>query len=271
MPRPALPALFLALALTPAHAETCRFTGTTTQDGHLTIQTDAHEANGLTTLDVTLEFTIHAWMVDYRYLAQEITTWRGAALQSIALNQRSLADGDIKRQQWDLFTRNGPTLEAARVQAKYLDDFRKLHPAFVPHWSPATFGTPWLSDYPRANPVRRPDLDLPAAATPPLAFAFYWSRFLPPAGRSVSLILPSLKQNKTVPLALGPATQGEGWLRWSTPLRHPALTSSPASIAAAWVSPDHYLLQLAVDIHTDWASGQATIRTDGCRGIQITP
>ena len=266
--------LLLALALLPcvARAETCRFTGTTSQDGHLSVQATTTQADGLTTVGVTLEFTIHAWMTDYRYLGQEITTWRGPELQSLAVNQRSLADGDIKRQQWDVFTRNGPRLDAYRVQSKYLVDFRQHHPGFVSHWPPASFGQPWLDDYRRATPERRPDLDLPAAgARTPLAFAFYWSRFLPQDGTRVALVLPSFKQNKVSILDLAPATPGDGWLRWSTELHHPGLETSPASLAAAWVSPDHYLLQLGFDIHTSWVSGRALLRAEGCQGIQIRP
>lgn len=266
--------LLVALALLPglARAETCRFTGSTSQDGRLTVQTTTTQADRLTTVGVTVEFTIHAWMTDYRYLGQEITTWRGTELQSIAVNQRSLADGDIKRQQWDVFTRTGSRLEAYRVQAKYLADFRQRHAGFAAHWSPATFGQPWLNDYRQANAERRPDLDLPAAGVrTPLAFAFYWSRFLPQDGTRVSLVLPSLKQNKTTGLQLAPATSGDGWLRWSTELRHPGLETSPASLAAAWVSPGHYLLQLGVDLHTSWTAGRAMLRAEGCQGVQITP
>ena len=262
----------LVLAPAVAGAETCRFAGTTSQNGHLAVQTTTAQAAGLTTVGVTVEFTIHAWMTDYRYLGQEITTWRGTELQSIALNQRSLADGDIKRQQWDVFTRAGPRLDAYRVQAKHLADFRQRHPGFVAHWPPANFAQPWLDDYRRAGAERRPDLDLPAAgARTPLAFAFYWSRFLPPAGTRVAVVLPSFKQNKVTTLDLAAAVQGEGWLRWSTELHHPSLEASPASLAAAWVSPDHYLLQLGVDLHTSWASGRAMLRAEGCEGIQIMP
>ena len=217
--------LLLALALIPclARAETCRFSGTTSHDGHLSVRADTDRTDGLTTVNVTVDFTVHAWMTDYRYLGQEITVWRGPDLQSIAANQRSLADGDVKRQQWDVFTRAGRRLDAYRVQSKYLADFRQHHPGFVGHWSPATFGQPWLADYPRAGAERRPDLDLPAAgARTPLAFAFYWSRFLPQAGDRATLILPSFKQNKTADLHLGPATPGDGWSRWSTELHHPS-------------------------------------------------
>ena len=269
-----MPRLLLAVALLPciAQAETCRFTGTTTQDGRLSVQATTTQADGVATIAVTLEFTIHAFMTDYRYLGQEITNWRGSELQSAAINQRYLAGGGITRQQWDLFTRNGPRLEAYRIQAKYLADFRQRHPGFVQHWSPASFGQPWLDDYRRGSPERRPDLDLPAGGVrTPLAFAFYWSRFLPQAGARVALVLPSFKQNKTTDLQLGPSTPGDGWFRWSTELHHPSLETSPASLAAAWVSPEHYLLQLGLDIHTSWASGRAMLRADGCQGIQISP
>ena len=222
--------LLLALALLPciARAETCRFTGTTSQNGHLSVQATTTQADGLTTVGVTLEFTIHAWMTDYRYLGQEITTWRGPELQSLAVNQRSLADGDIKRQQWDVFTRNGPHLDAFRVQSKYLTDFRQHHPGFVAHWPPATFGQPWLDDYRRATPERRPDLDLPAAgARTPLAFAFFWSRFLPQAGARIALVLPSFKQNKVSTLELAPRHAG----RWLAPLVDRVASPRPGNLA----------------------------------------
>ena len=267
----------LLLVSLSAHAETCRFSGTTSHNGRLAVRADTTQVDDLLTLDITVEFTIHAWMTDYRYLSQEITTWsvgsgRSPALQSVAVNQRSLADGNVKRQQWDVFTRNGPQLEGRRVQAKYLADFQQHHPGFAPHWPPASFGQPWLADFRHAGAERRPDLDLPAAGVnTPLAFAFYWSRFLPSGGGPLSIILPGFKRNQQFWLSLGPATAGDGWQRWSTPLQHPALETRPASLAVAWVSPAHYLLQLGFDIHTVWAAGQALLRTDGCQGVQISP
>ncbi len=101
-------------------------------------------------------------MTDDRYLGQEITTWsvgegRSAAPRWVAINRRSLADCNVKRQQWDAFTCNGSLLEGYRGQAKYLADFR------------------------RAGAGRRPDLDLLAASVQiALAFAFHWSRSLSP-------------------------------------------------------------------------------------------
>ena len=145
-----------------ARAEICRFIGRTSHDGRLSIPADATQVDDLLTIDITIEFTVHAWMTDDRYLGQEITTWsvgegRSAAPRWVAINPHSLADCNVKRQQWDAFTCNSSLLEGYRVQAKYLADFR------------------------RAGAGRRPDLDLPAVSVQiALAFAFHWSRSLSP-------------------------------------------------------------------------------------------
>ena len=97
------------------------------------------------------------------------------------MNSRYLIGNHIVRQQWDYFQRGADGLQAYRVQAKTLADFRRRHPGFIQHWDPATFGQPWLDDYPAVSPERRIDLDLkgaplPSALRPPLAMAFYWVR-----------------------------------------------------------------------------------------------
>lgn len=273
-----VPLVLANLLAGAAQAETCRFVGTTSHDGHLTARSEVSQANGLTTVDVTLDFMISAWVSDYRYLGQEISTWRGADLVSLAVNQRSFSGGAVVRQQWDVFTRRGDTLEASRVQAKRLAEFRQHHPGFARHWPAADFAQDWLADYPRAAPERRPDLDLPAiGAKTPFALAFYWSRFLPPGGTAVTVVLPGFKQNKVMRLAFGPATpgdvwqRGDAWQRWAAPLHHPGLDESPPSLAAAWVSPDNYLLQLGMEVDTAWAAGRAMLHRDGCTGVQIKP
>lgn len=225
-------------------------------------------------MDVTVAFGIATWLAELRYLGEEISAWRGGELQSLAVNQRTIVDGRIKRQQWDVFARNRLRLEAYRVQAKRLADFRRRHPGFVQHWAPASFGQPWLQDYRAAAPERRPDLDLPAAdarTRSPLALAFYWSRFLPPGGGDTPVVLPGFKRDAQTELRFSPAVPGAGWLRWSAPMRHPGLESAPASLAAAWVSPQNYLLQLGFEVHAPLASGQALIRAEGCQGVQIRP
>jgi len=268
-------ALFAAAALLPgiAQAETCRFVGETTRGGTLSAATRTSEADGVLTVDVTIEFAISALLSDVRYYGEEISVWRGGVLQSIGVNQRTLVDGSVKRQQWDVFRRAGVRMEAFRVQAKRLAEFQQHHPSFVSHWAVSSFGQPWLQDYRAAPPERRPDLDLPAtgAVRTPLALAFYWSRFLPPEGGAATVILPGFKRDMTAALRFGPATSGDGWRLWSSPLVHPGLERTPASLAAAWVSPQEYLLQLGFDVHTEWASGRAILHTEGCKGVQIRP
>ncbi len=247
--------------------------GDTTHGGKLSVTTETSQTDGLLTIDVTLAFTISALMSDVAYYSEEISTWRGTTLQTVAVNQRTLIDGAVKRQQWDVFRRSGTKMEAFRVQAKRLPEFREHHPGFVSHWPVSSFAQPWLQDYRAAPPERRPDLDLPATGSirPPLAEAFYWSRFLPPAGGAATLVLPGFKHDMTTDLRFGPATPGNGWLLWSAPLVHPGLERSPPSLAAAWVSPQNYLLQLGFELHTTWASGRAILRTGGCKGIQLRP
>ncbi len=271
-----VPVATALLLLSPAlaRAEICRFAGNTSHDGRVAVRTETTEAGDTTTVDVQVSFAIDSWLGDVRYFGEEATSWRAGAVQSIAVNQRTVVDGSIKRQQWDVFLRNGDRLEAYRVQAKRLADFQARHPGFVRHWALSSFGQPWLSDYRAAPPERRPDLDLPASAAglrTPLSLAFYWSRFLRPGGGNADVVLPGFKRDKDTDIRFGPAVPGEGWLRWSAPMVHPGLESRPPSLAAAWVSPQGYLLQLGLEVHTTWASGQALIRAQGCQGVQIRP
>ena len=265
--------VFAALALAqPAAAEICRYAGTTSHAGQVAARTEVSQAGGALTVDVTVALTATtAWFFDLRYLMQEISIWRGGQLQSVAVNVRYGVDGRVRRQQWDVFVRGPGGLEARRVQAKTLAEFRRRHPGFVGHWAPAAFGQPWLQDYAGAAPERRPDLDLPAAAMPPglrppLALAFYWSRWLAPGGGAVPVVLPGFKQHARADLAVAAAVPGEGWRRWQAPLRHPALSAGPASTADAWVSADGHLLQLAFDVHAPQGSAQGVIRAQGCEG-----
>ena len=271
-------ALLLAAILTPVlgHAEVCRYAGTTSGGGQVAVTAEVGSSGEEITVDVTVSFRIDAWFSDYRYLGQEISTWRRGELQSLAVNQRNVVDGEAKKQQWDVFLRDAAGLRAFRVQAKRLADFQQRHPGFVRHWSPASFGQPWLQEFATARPERRPDLDLPRAALAsglrsPLALAFYWSRFLPGTGGAAPVFLPGFKRNARTEVAFGPAAAGEGWRRWQSQLQHPGLDRSPASIAAAWVSPDGYLLQMGFDVHAPLGSGQALVRAQGCQGVQIRP
>jgi hypothetical protein len=266
----------LLLWASSADAETCRYAGATSRGGRAEVIATVSRDGDALWVDVALSFRVSLWFSDVQVLWEEITNWRRGEVQLLAVNGRTIVDGEARRQQWDVFLRQGGALQAYRVQAKRLADFRQRHPGFVRHWAPASFGQPWLSDYMAAPPERRPDLDLAAAAAAPglrtpLALAFYWSRFLPVQGGATPVFLPGFKHNARTQIAFAVPAQGEGWRRWEAPLRHPELDSRPASSASAWVSADNYLLQLGIDVHTRWASGQAMIRAQGCQGVQLRP
>ena len=265
----------LVLALRPAAAEVCRFAGTSNHDGRLTAKTEVSLTGGVMTVDVTAAFEAYAWLSDFQYLTEEISTWRGGEMQGLAANYRTVVNGRIRRQQWDVWDRVGGALQARRVQATSLEAFRQAHPGFVRHWPLAGFGQDWLADYAGATPVRRQDLDvgpseLAPGLRPALALVFYWSRFLPPGGAQVPVLLPGFKHQARVSLAFGAATAGDGWQRWQAPLVDDRLSGAP-SAGAAWVSGDHHLLQLAFDLHAQGESGQVLIRTQGCQGVEVAP
>ena len=188
--------------------EICRFAGTTDYAGHVAITTDVTATDDVTRVDVvaTFEATTMLW-AHIRYLVEEVSTWRAGELESVAVNSRYLIGDHIVRQQWDDFQRGADGLQARRVQAKSLADFRLRHPGFVQHWDPTTFGQPWLDNYQSASPERRADLDLKGSPLPPglrspLAMAFYWVRWLPRGGQNVPVFLPGFKGERLVDLPI---------------------------------------------------------------------
>ena len=262
---PALPAA--------AATEVCRFAGTTQPDGQVAITARVDATGGVTKVDVAVTFEA-PWLFLFRirYLVEEISTWRAEEMQSVAVNTRYLVGDHIVRQQWDAFQRGQDGLQAQRVQAKTLADLSRRHPGFVGHWDPATFGSPWLQDYPAASPERRADLDLKASPVParlssPLAMAFYWIRWLPHGGGDVPVFLPGFKADKLVDIPVSPL----GGQERRASIRYPPLTKSPASIATAVTSPDGRLLQLAFDVHEPRGSASGVIHQEGCQGAPVRP
>ena len=251
-------------------SEICRFTGTTDYDGHVAATTNVTASNDITTVnvDVTFDATM-MYLFHIRYLVQEISTWRAAELESVALNTRYLVDDQIVRQQWDVFQRGPDGLQGRRVQAKTLGDFRQRHPGFVHHWDPVTFGQPWLQDFLSASSERRADLDLspplPPTLRSPLAMAFYWIRWLPRVGQEVSVFLPGFKKDRLAKLAITGHSSAAG-AEWFAPLRYPTLSDQPASAATALTSPDRRLLQLSFELHEPRGSARGSIRQEGCQG-----
>lgn len=257
-------------------AEVCRFTGTTDYDGHVAVTAAVGATGGVTRVDVVANFesTTTLWL-RLHYMVEEVSTWRAGELENVAVNIRYLIGGHIVRQQWDEFQRGHDGMLGQRVQAKNLGDFRRRHPGFVQHWDPATFGQPWLHDYPAASPERRADLDLKGASLPsrlrsPLAMAFYWVRWLPHDGQEVPVFLPGFKADRLVELPITAAPAPDGTL-WKTPLRYPALSKTPASTATAHISSDGHLLQLSFELHEPRGSARGVIDQAGCEGAPVAP
>lgn len=258
----------LAALLCPASgfaSEVCHYTGTTEYQGKVDVVTEVSTTGGSTRVDVAM--TLDAvWMKWFHvhYLLEEISSWRGGDLDSIAVNSRYILNKKIVRQQWDRFHREDGAMQAERVQAKTLDDFNRHHTAFVRHWDPATFAEPWGQDYQAANPERRADLDLAEKPLPPrlrspLALVFYW---LPRDQGDVTVFLPGFKKDKTTDVTFVPAASAEGPV-WRIPLRYTSF-SGPPSMATARLSSDGHLLQLAAEVHGWAGSARGQIELTGC-------
>ena len=263
--RVVLAAALLALAPAAEAAEVCTYTGAASHDARATVRTEASEAGGLLTLRVLVRVQAEPWWWSVNYLMEEISTWRGGELQSVALNTRYILDGRVRRQQWDVLARTPEGLQAQRVQSTSLPEFNRRHPRFAGHWDPARFGQSWLPDYPAAGPERRTDLDLPRAGMPPglrtpLALMFYWSRFLPPGNEVVPVFLPGWKRDARADEPVAAVAPG----RWRMTLRHPAVGAG--SWAEVAVSPDHRLLRLTFAVRARVGNGEGWVSLEGCAG-----
>lgn len=274
--------LFCVAAVLVSHAvwadETCHYSGATSYDGHVRVQTTATAANGGVTVAVAAEVKARSFgLIDWQYLYQEIGTWRAGELQSIGVNHRYSVIGSIRRQQWDLFNRTPAGMQGWRVQAKTLADFQTKHPGFVRHWSPASFGENWLPDYSAAPPERRPDLDLPHDAMPPglgtpLLLGFYLVRWAGDQERHVPVFLPGFKHNSRADIRVDPVgTEPGGVLHLHSSVHHPQLSEVKASTGDAWISADHHLVRETFDARTDNASAHGELHLDGCQGVPPVP
>src|SRR4051794_31130953 len=141
--------LLLAGRQYPLHAaEICEYLGEGNHDARIGVTTIAERRGGDETIRVLWRLSARALGIfRFEYWIEEISTWRGGRLLSVALNIRYVVNNRIKRQQWDVFARDGEGFAAWRVQAKRRDDLAAKHPGFAAHWDPAQFGRPWLGDY----------------------------------------------------------------------------------------------------------------------------
>lgn len=267
-------ALALAVALWAGCAsarEVCRYSGTTDYDGHVDVRSDIDTADGVTTVDVAVRFEATTWLwLHYHYLVEEISTWRGGEIQSVAVNNRALVGSHIVRQQWDVFQRGPAGLEGRRVQSKSLGEFRRKHPGFVQHWDPARFGDAWLQDYAGAGAERRPDLDVAVVAglRTPLALAFYWVLLMPGGRQEVPVFLPGFKADRRMELPVAAGPWGSG-MTFQATLRHPALSEKPASTVTAWALADHHLQQATFELHGPNGTARGLIHSEDCGGGQL--
>ena len=271
--------LILAIATqicgTAAAAEVCRFTGSTDYAGHLVVTSTVAAENGDTIVDVAAAFdSTSMFLFGVHYRLEEVSVWRGGQLENVAVNSRYLLGHRIVRQYWDEFRRAADGMQAERVAAKTLDDLRRLHPDFVQHWDPASFGLPWVREYPSAAPERRIDLDLhaplPPALRSPLALTFYWIRWLPHTGQDAPVFLPGFKANRLIEVPIAPTQAAEG-ISWRAVLHYPTLNEHQPSTASALVSPDGHLLRIAFELHTSYGSGRGDIALQGCDGPPVQP
>lgn len=262
--------LLLCGVLAPRYslaAETCRFAGTTDYAGQVTATATAAPAGDATRIDVAVTFdaTSPLWL-HMHYLVEETSLWRNGKLLDLALNTRYLFAGHVVRQQWDTFDRTPDGLLAHRIEGKRPAEFRGHFPRFADHWDLAAFGLPWLDDYAKAQPDRRPDLDLShvppnAAVQSPLALAFYWVRFLHPGAQHAQVFLPGFKADKLADLALTPAGH-----QWRGQFHHPYLHETPPSTATAQLSPDGHLQHLSFMLHATAGSAGGSLDQTGCQG-----
>jgi|HubBroStandDraft_1064217.scaffolds.fasta_scaffold20818_2 hypothetical protein len=266
-----------ALAVMAVHAawagETCRYSGATSYSGRVSVETKATAANGETTVDVAARVSARSFgLIDWRYLYQEIGTWRDSELRSVGVNHRYSVAGSIQRQLWDVFNRTPDGMAGYRVLGTTLADFQAKHPGFVRHWDPASFGEPWLPDYASAPPERRADLDLPRASMPPglgtpLLLAFYWVRWAGQQERTVPVFLPGFKHDARADIRVHPmGIDRDGLLHLHSSVRHPQLSETEVSTGDAWISPDHHLVRVAFNARGDHASAQGELHLEGCQG-----
>jgi hypothetical protein len=256
--------------------EVCRFTGNTDYAGHVLITSAVTATGDRTIVDVAATFdSSNMFLFGVRYLLEEVSIWRSGQLQDVAVNSRYLLGHRIVRQLWDEFQRDANGMQAERVAAKTLADLRRQHPGFVQHWDPATFGEPWLRDYPAALPERRTDLDLhatpfPPALRSPLALALYWVRWLHHVGHDIPVFLPGFKADRLIEVPIAPAPAAAG-TAWRAVLRYPSLSERQDSTASGLVSSDHHLLRIEFELHTLYGSGRGEIALQGCDGSPVPP
>jgi len=263
------------LLISPAvrAAETCEYQGVGDYDARIALTTIAERRGDALQLRVLWRLSARA-MVFFRfeYLVEEISEWRGERLERVALNIRHFTNGAIRRQQWDVFERQGDAFEAWRLQGKRQADLAQKHPGFARHWDPAAFGRPWLADYRAGGPEPRSDLSLkpgeaPPSLVPPFAAGFYLPRTAPVGAQQVALFIPGNKQQNRADIPVPPPERGpDGGRTWRIALESQKLGIDRGSIAFATVASDKRLEAVRFHLRGYGTSADGEIRLQGCSG-----
>lgn len=265
-----LSALVLIAIPSFSQAETCLYRGTSDYSGKIEIKTVTWQERDLRHIRVLLSFQGRALLWKVHYLMDETSAWRGDSLQAVATNARTVINGDIKRQNWDVWHKEASGLEGYRIQGKESVHLAP-HGDFAKHWPVAAFGGPWLQDYAASQPSRRTDLDLGRELITPdlrsgLAAGLYWSRFLPATGIRAPIFIAGEKKQKIVILeAPAPIKQNNGSMLWQMPLRLGTLQTPEGRPAQMLVSAAGHLEKINLKIQHELGSAEAEIKRVSCQ------
>jgi len=254
-------------------AEICRYAGTSDYNGRLSVVTTVEKSGGALIVDVAASVAAtQVFWVKLQYSMQERSVWRGGRLDDLAVNTRYFVGAHIVRQIWDRFQRGPDGFHAWRVQGKKPAEFLGKFPGFTREWDASAFGQPWVDDFQKLPPERRPDLDLATnEAAPdlrtPFALAFYWDRYLAAGGTAVPVFMAGFKTDKIMRIAIAPSTDIGVW---HAPLHYVALSETPASSAAATIA-DRQLTRLSFDLHGSAGSAKGVLSRIGCSGDKVPP
>jgi len=266
-------AALLVLPGVAGAAETCSYRGGGDHGARIALTTIAERNGGALRLRALWRLSAKPLpFYGFEYLVEEISDWRDGQLLRIGLNLRHFVNGRIRRQQWDVFEREGTGFAAWRLQGKRVEDLQAKHPAFVGHWPVAAFGTPWLEAYRAGAPEPRSDLSLPpgqapADLVPPFAAGFYLPRTAPAGPQRVALFIPGNKQqNRADVMVAAPDPAPDGGHVWRIGLRSDRLGLDPGSEAQAVIDRAGRLGEIRFRLRGYGMTANGEIRLEGCSG-----
>ena len=265
--RGAISLVCLFLFSITVHAdEVFQFRGNSYYSGKMSAQTRVSTSGNTTTVQVL--FRIHATaalIVGIDYWMEELTTWSSGELQTAATNTRYMVNDEIKRQSWKAFTKNNNMFEGYKIESKHPDQFKSRYPLLATIWELSSFGKSWLPQFYPSSPDRRSDYDVavePGLQTP-LAFAFYYLRFLQNAAQ-VPVFVVGEEREKRVDLVLNSPEQLNGTKVWRVPFRAGPLKTADNKPARAEIGPDQQLHRLKLSMVHTMGSAEGELISEGC-------